>query len=106
MWMILQMDRFHSTNRNPLPSRQQAARRRNKVAQVEDAGLNKEEMLLVIKRFKTTLKGCKEYPNKNKSKVKRFCFKCGKYSHLLHNVPIMKMISVGVLTPGGPWSDE
>jgi hypothetical protein len=33
----------------------------NKVAQVEDAGLNEEEMALVIKRFKTALKGYKEY---------------------------------------------
>jgi hypothetical protein len=41
----------------------------NKVAQVEVAGLNEEEMVLVIKRFKTTLKGRKEYPNKNKSNV-------------------------------------
>jgi hypothetical protein len=36
---------------------------------VEAAGLNEEEMMLVIKCFKTTLKGCKEYPNKNKSNV-------------------------------------
>jgi hypothetical protein len=34
----------------------------NKVAQVEAAGLNEEQMALVIKRFKTTLKGHKEYP--------------------------------------------
>jgi hypothetical protein len=38
----------------------------NKVAHVEAAGLNEEEMALVIKRFKTALKGRKEYPNKNK----------------------------------------
>jgi hypothetical protein len=38
----------------------------NKVAQVEAAGLNEDEMVLVIKRFKTALKGHKEYPNKNK----------------------------------------
>jgi hypothetical protein len=31
----------------------------NKVAQVEAAGLNEDEMVLVIKRFKTALKGCK-----------------------------------------------
>jgi hypothetical protein len=42
----------------------------NKVAQAEAAGLNEEEMALVIKRFKTALKGCKEYPNKNKSRGK------------------------------------
>jgi hypothetical protein len=40
----------------------------NKVAQVETVGLNEDEMALVIKRFKTALKGRKEYPNKNKSR--------------------------------------
>jgi hypothetical protein len=35
----------------------------NKVEQVEATGLNEEEMALVIKRFKTALKGRKEYPN-------------------------------------------
>jgi hypothetical protein len=34
-----------------------------KVAQVEVVGLNENEMALIIKRFKTTLKGRKEYPN-------------------------------------------
>jgi hypothetical protein len=34
----------------------------SKVAQVEVAGLNEEEMVLIIKRFKTALKGRKEYP--------------------------------------------
>jgi hypothetical protein len=38
------------------------------VAQVEAAGLNENEMALIIKRFKTALKGRKEYPNKNKAK--------------------------------------
>jgi hypothetical protein len=56
---------------------------RNKVAQVESARLNEEEMTLVIKRFKTALKGCKEYPNKNKSRGKRSCFKCGKFGHFI-----------------------
>jgi hypothetical protein len=55
----------------------------NKVAQVEAAGLNEEEMTLVIKRFKTSLKGRKENPNKNKSKGKRSCFKCGKSGHFI-----------------------
>ncbi|MCL1415368.1 hypothetical protein M3J43_25520, partial [Escherichia coli] len=35
----------------------------NKVAQVEAVGLNEDKMALVIKRFKTALKGRKEYPN-------------------------------------------
>jgi hypothetical protein len=55
----------------------------NKVAQVEAAGLNKEEMVLVIKRFKTALKGRKEYSNKSKSRGKRSCFKCGKSGHFI-----------------------
>ena len=38
----------------------------SKVAQVEAAGLNEDEMALIIKRFKTTLKGCKEYPTRTK----------------------------------------
>jgi hypothetical protein len=55
----------------------------SKVAQVEAAGLNEDEMALIIKRFKTTLKGRKEYPNKNKTRGKRSCFKCGKTSHFI-----------------------
>jgi hypothetical protein len=54
---------------------------------VEAAGLNKDEMALIIKRFKTTLKGRKEYPNKNKSKGKCSCFKCGKTSHFIAKCP-------------------
>jgi hypothetical protein len=42
----------------------------NKVAQVEAVRLNEDDMALVIKRFKTALKGRNEYPNKNKSKGK------------------------------------
>jgi hypothetical protein len=41
---------------------------------VEAAGLNEDEMALIIKRFKTVLKGRKEYPNNNKTKGKRSCF--------------------------------
>jgi hypothetical protein len=48
----------------------------SKVAQVEATGLNEDEMALIIKRRK-------EYPNKNKSRVKRSCFKCGKSSHFI-----------------------
>jgi hypothetical protein len=50
---------------------------------VKAAGLNEDEMTLIIKSIRTTLKGCKEYPNKNKSRVKRSCFKCGKSSHFI-----------------------
>jgi hypothetical protein len=59
----------------------------NKVAQVEAARLNEDEMALIIKRFKTALKGRKEYPNKNKSRGKRSCFKCGKTNHLIAQCP-------------------
>jgi hypothetical protein len=55
-----------TSSREALPS---------KVAQVEAAGLNEEEMALIIKRFKTALKGRKEHPNKSKTKGKRSCFK-------------------------------
>jgi hypothetical protein len=59
----------------------------SKVAQVEAAGLNEDEMALIIKRFKTALKGRKEYPNKNKAKGKRSCFKCGKTGHFIAQCP-------------------
>jgi hypothetical protein len=39
----------------------------SKVAQVEAVGLNEDEMALIIKRFKTALKGRKEYPSRNKT---------------------------------------
>jgi hypothetical protein len=55
----------------------------DKVAQVEGAGLNEDEMALLIKRFKTTLKGYTDYPSKNKSRGKRSCFKCGKSGHFI-----------------------
>jgi hypothetical protein len=54
---------------------------------VEAAGLNEDEMALIIKCFKTALKGRKEYPNKNKSRGKRSCFKCGKSGHLIAQCP-------------------
>jgi hypothetical protein len=59
----------------------------NKVAQVEATGLNEDEMMLVIKRFMTTLKGRKEYSNKNKSRGKRSCFKSGKSGHFIAQCP-------------------
>jgi hypothetical protein len=67
-----------TSNREALPS---------KVAQVEAVGLNEDEMALIIKRFKTALKGCKEYPNKNKSRGKRSCFKCGNTGHFIAQCP-------------------
>jgi hypothetical protein len=59
----------------------------SKVAQVEIVGLNKDEMVLIIKRFKTALKGHKEYPNNNKSRGKRSSFKCGKSDHFITQCP-------------------
>jgi hypothetical protein len=44
-------------------------------------------MALIIKCFKTALKGHKEYPNKNKSRAKRSCFKCGKSGHFIAQCP-------------------
>jgi hypothetical protein len=54
---------------------------------VEAVWLNEEEMALIIKRFKTALKGRKEYPNKNKSRGKRSFFKCGKSGHFIAQCP-------------------
>jgi hypothetical protein len=59
----------------------------SKVAQVEAAGLNENEMALIIKRFKAALKGRKEYPSKSKTRGKRSCFKCGKTGHFIANCP-------------------
>jgi hypothetical protein len=42
-------------------------------------------MALIIKRFKTALKGHKENPNKSKTKGKHSCFKCGKTGHFIAN---------------------
>jgi hypothetical protein len=67
-----------TSNRETLPS---------KVAQVKAAGLNDNEMALIIKRFKTALKGRKEYSNKSKARGKHSCFKCGKSGHFIAQCP-------------------
>jgi hypothetical protein len=54
---------------------------------VEATGLNEDEMALIIKRFKTALKWRKKYPNKNKTRGKRSCFKCGKTGHFIAQCP-------------------
>jgi hypothetical protein len=59
----------------------------NKVAQVKATDLNEDKMALVIKCFKTFLKGHKEYPNMNKSKGKCSCFKCDKSDHFIAQCP-------------------
>jgi hypothetical protein len=58
-----------------------------KVAQIEAINLNEDEISLVIKCFKTALKGRKEYPNKNKSRGKHACFNCGKFGHFIAQCP-------------------
>jgi hypothetical protein len=55
----------------------------DKVAKNEAVGLNEDEMALMIKCFKTTLKGHKDYPNKHKSRGKCAYFKCGKSGHFI-----------------------
>jgi hypothetical protein len=67
-----------TSSREALPS---------KAAQVEAAGLNEDDMALIIKLFKTALKVRKEYPNKNKARGKRSCFKCSKTSHFIAQSP-------------------
>jgi hypothetical protein len=67
-----------TSSREALPS---------KVTQVEVARLNEDEMALIIKRFKTALKGRKEYSNKNNAKGKCSCFKCGKTGHFIAQCP-------------------
>jgi hypothetical protein len=61
----------------------------SKVAQVEAARLNDEEMTLIIKRFKTALRGRKEHPNKTKTKGKRSCSNVVRLVILSLTVPIM-----------------
>jgi hypothetical protein len=53
------------------------------MAQVDAIDLNEDEITLLIKRFKTTLKGRKDNSSKNKSRGKHSCFKCGKSGHFI-----------------------
>jgi hypothetical protein len=69
-----------TSSREALPS---------KVAQVEAAGLNEDEMALIIKHFKIALKGCKEYPNKNKTRGSAPALNAVRLVTLLQIVPIM-----------------
>jgi hypothetical protein len=52
----------------------------SKVAHVEAVRLNEDELALIIKRFKTALKGCKEYPNNDQAQ-------CGKSGHFIAQCP-------------------
>jgi hypothetical protein len=74
---------------DPLPIKATSSKEAlpSNVAQVEAVGLNEDEMALIIKRFKTALKGRKKYPSKNKTKGKRSCFKCGKTGHFIAQCP-------------------
>jgi hypothetical protein len=72
-----------STSRNSCTQTRYKEALPNKVAQVEAVGLIEKEMALVIKCFKTTLKGRKDYPNKNKSRGKHSCFKCDESGHFI-----------------------
>jgi hypothetical protein len=56
---------------------------------VEAVGLNEDEMALIIKRFKTTLKGRREYPNKNKQRESAPASNAVRLITLLQIVPIM-----------------
>jgi hypothetical protein len=55
----------------------------DKVAQIEASGLSEDEMVLVIKPFKTTLKRHKEFSIEGKSRGEHACFKCGKFGHFI-----------------------
>jgi hypothetical protein len=63
----------------------------NKLAQIEAAGLNEDEIALVIKRFKTSLKGCKDYANKSKYGESILTSSVVSPIIFLLNVPIIKM---------------
>jgi hypothetical protein len=71
-----------TSSREALPS---------KVAQVEAADLNEDEMALIIKRFKTALKGRKEYPTRTKQGESVRASNVVRLVILLLNVSIMKM---------------
>jgi hypothetical protein len=63
----------------------------SKVAQVEAAGLNEDEMALIIKRFKTHLKDARSTPTRIKQGESAPASNAVRLVILLHNVPIMKM---------------
>jgi hypothetical protein len=64
----------------------------SKVAQVEAAELNEDEMALIIERFKTALKGRKEYSNKNKTRGSAPTSNAVRLVTLLQIAPIMIVI--------------
>jgi hypothetical protein len=71
-----------TTNKEVLP---------DKVAQIEAANLNEDEMTMVIKCFKTALKRRKEYTTKYKSRGSVCASSAVSLVILLHNALITKM---------------
>jgi hypothetical protein len=71
-----------TSSKEALPSR---------VAQVEAAGLNEDEMALIIKRFKTRSKDTKCTPTRIKQGESAHASNAVRLVTLLLNVPIMKM---------------
>jgi hypothetical protein len=63
----------------------------SKVAQVEAAGLNEDEMALIIKQFKTTLKGTQSTQTRTRQKENASASSAVRQVILLLNVLIMKM---------------
>jgi hypothetical protein len=61
----------------------------SKVAQVEAAGLNEEEMTLIIKRFKTALRGRKEHPKRTRQRGSAHASNVVRLVILSLTVPIM-----------------
>jgi hypothetical protein len=61
----------------------------SKVAQVEAAGLNEDEMAFIIKRFKTTLKGPRNTPTRTKQGEIAPALNAVRLVTLLQIVPIM-----------------
>jgi hypothetical protein len=59
----------------------------SKVAQVEAVGLNEDEMALIIKHFKTALKGRKEYPTGTKQGESAPASNAGNTGHFIANCP-------------------
>lgn len=55
------------------------------MAQIEATGLNDDEMTLIIRRFKRSLKGRKN--NGTKPWGKHTCFNRGKTGHFISNCP-------------------
>jgi hypothetical protein len=63
----------------------------SKVAEVEASGLNEDEMALIIKRFKTALKGARSTPTRTSQGENAPASNAVRLVTLLHNVPITIM---------------